>query len=92
VLLHATGVVINGRVRGGANVSIEHQVTIGAEERKSPIIGNDVFIGAGAKIVGQITVGDGARIGVNAGVLYDVPPYATVAGNPARIVNIRQPT
>ncbi|MGA2231323.1 MAG: serine acetyltransferase [Tepidisphaeraceae bacterium] len=92
VLIHATGVVINGRVKAGSNVSIEHQVTIGAEERKSPVIGNDVFIGAGAKIVGNITIGDGARIGVNAGVMYDVPPFATAAGNPARIVSLRHPT
>src|SRR5439155_4625605 len=61
VLIHATGVVINGRVRGGSNVSIEHQVTIGAERRQSPTIGNDVFIGAGAKIIGPVTVGARAR-------------------------------
>ncbi|HUB27470.1 MAG TPA: hypothetical protein VL992_18735 [Tepidisphaeraceae bacterium] len=89
VLIHATGVVINGRVRGGSHVMIEHQVTVGAEERRSPVIGNDVFIGAGAKLVGDITIGDGARIGVNAGVIYDVPPYATAAGNPARIIGLR---
>src|ERR1700722_16458578 len=47
VFVHATGVVINGAVRGGANVTIEHQVTIGAERRQSPVIGNNVFIGAG---------------------------------------------
>ncbi len=46
VLIHATGVVINGQVVGGANVFIEHQVTIGAERRQSPRIGNNVFIGA----------------------------------------------
>jgi serine O-acetyltransferase len=50
VLIHAMGIVINGQVRGGANVSIEHQVTIGAERRVSPTLGDDVFIGAGAKI------------------------------------------
>src|SRR5262249_44844629 len=62
VLVHATGVVINGQVCGGANVFIEHQVTIGAERRQSPVLGNDVFIGAGAKVIGPVTVGDGARI------------------------------
>src|ERR1700678_4407473 len=50
VLIHSTGVVINGGVRGGSNVAIEHQVTIGAERRQSPIIGDGVFIGAGARI------------------------------------------
>src|SRR4051794_23729794 len=73
VLIHSAGVVINGGVRGGRGVHIEHQVTVGAERRQSPILGNDVFIGAGAKILGQIVVGDGARIGANAVVLKDVP-------------------
>lgn len=89
VLIHATGVVINGQVKGGANVLIEHQVTIGAERRQSPRIGNDVFIGAGAKIIGQVTLGDHSRVGANAVVLDDVPPYATVGGIPARVVRLR---
>ncbi len=73
VLIHSTGVVINGQVRGGSNVHIEHQVTIGAERRHSPVLGDDVFIGAGAKIIGSLTIGDHARIGANAVVLDDVP-------------------
>lgn len=91
VLIHSMGVVINGSVRGGANVSIEHQVTIGAERRQSPVIGDDVFIGAGAKILGSITIGDGARIGANAVVLRDLPPHVTAVGIPARIVRRRSP-
>jgi serine O-acetyltransferase len=90
VLIHSTGVVINGNVRGGSNVLIEHQVTIGAERRQSPVIGSDVFIGAGAKIVGPVTVGDGARVGANAVVVRDVPPHATVVGIPARVVRRRR--
>jgi serine O-acetyltransferase len=89
VLVHSTGVVINGRVRGGSNVTIEHQVTIGADRRQSPILGNDVFIGAGAKILGEITVGDGARIGANAVAVEDVPAHSTVVGIPARVVRQR---
>jgi serine O-acetyltransferase len=89
VLIHATGVVINGQVIGGEHVLIEHQVTIGAERRQSPRIGSNVFIGAGAKIIGQITVGDHSRVGANAVVLDDVPAYATVAGIPARVVRRR---
>jgi len=65
VLIHATGVVINGDVIGGKNVFIEHQVTNGAERRESPRIGNGVFIGAGAKIIGAITLGDHSRVGAN---------------------------
>jgi serine O-acetyltransferase len=89
VLIHATGVVINGQVSGGENVFIEHQVTIGAERRQSPRIGSHVFIGAGAKIIGSITLGDHSRVGANAVVLDDVPAYATVAGIPAKVVRRR---
>ena len=67
----------------------EHQVTIGAERRESPVLGNDVFIGAGAKIIGSVTIGDGARIGANAVVVRDVPAHATAVGIPARVVRIR---
>ena len=91
VLIHATGVVINGDVLGGNNVFVEHQVTIGAERRQSPRIGNHVFIGAGAKIIGSITVGDHSRVGANAVVLDDVPSHATVVGIPARVVRRRGP-
>jgi serine O-acetyltransferase len=90
VLIHSSGVVINGQVRGGERVYIEHQVTIGAERRLSPIIGNDVFIGAGAKVIGAVLVGDGARIGANAVVLDDVPAHATAVGIPARLVPRRK--
>jgi serine O-acetyltransferase len=86
VLIHSTGVVINGSVRGGSGIHIEHQVTIGAERRVSPIIGNDVFIGAGAKIIGNVTVGNRACIGANAVVLEDVPEGRTAVGVPARLV------
>jgi serine O-acetyltransferase len=83
--------VINGQVRGGSNVSIEHQVTIGADRRQSPVIGNDVFIGAGAKIIGPVKIGDGARIGANAVAVHDVPPWSTAVGIPARVVKTRLP-
>ena len=86
VLIHSEGVVINGAVRGGDRVKIEHQVTIGAEKEQSPVIGNDVFIGAGAKVIGAVSIGDGAKIGANAVVVKDVPAGATAVGNPARII------
>jgi serine O-acetyltransferase len=92
VLIHATGVVINGGVRGGSRVHIEHQVTIGAEARQSPEIEDDVFIGAGAKIIGAVRVGTGAKVGANAVVVEDVPPYCTVVGIPARVVRRREPS
>ena len=90
VLIHSNGVVINGRVRGGSGVFIEHQVTIGAEKRQSPVIGNNVFIGAGAKIVGSVTIADDVRVGANAVVTRDVPANTTVVGVPARPIGSRR--
>ncbi|MGQ0634374.1 MAG: serine O-acetyltransferase [Planctomycetaceae bacterium] len=89
VLIHSQGVVINGQVRGGSHVHIEHQVTIGAEQRQIPVVGSRVFFGAGAKVIGAVTIGDGARVGANAVVIEDVPAGATVVGIPARIVRQR---
>lgn len=86
VLIHSTGVVINGQTRGGEHVYIEHQVTIGAERRQSPVLGNHVFIGAGAKIVGAVHIGDDVRIGANAVVISDIPDGATAVGVPARVI------
>jgi serine O-acetyltransferase len=91
VLVHADGVVINRLVRGGNHVYVEHQVTIGADRGASPQLGNEIFIGAGAKVIGPVRVGDGARIGANAVVVKDVPPWATVVGVPAKVVRQRSP-
>lgn len=86
VLVHSLGVVINTSVRGGKNVVIEHQVTIGAEKGESPVLGDNVFIGAGARIIGAVRVGNGAKVGANAVVLDDVPDGATAVGVPAKVV------
>lgn len=86
VLIHSIGVVINTRVRGGDDVFLEHQVTIGAEKDSSPIVGNHVFIGAGAKVLGNITLGDNVKVGANAVVLHDVADGLTVVGIPAKPV------
>jgi serine O-acetyltransferase len=84
VLVHSMGVVINTAVRGGRDVKIEHQVTIGAERGVSPVLGDDIFVGAGAKILGSITIGSRVRIGANAVVVKDVPDDMTAVGVPAR--------
>lgn len=89
VLVHSLGVVINTSVRGGRNVVLEHQVTIGAEKGSSPVLGDDVFIGAGAKILGGVKIGNDARVGANAVVVDDVPEGATVVGIPAKVVKRR---
>lgn len=90
VLIHADGIVINGRVKGGKRVFLEHQVTIGAERGMSPKLGDDIFVGAGAKIVGPIEIGTGARVGANAVVVKDVNEHTTVVGIPAKPVQRRK--
>lgn len=90
VLIHSQGVVINSAVRGGSRVFVEHQVTIGAERGRIPTIGNDVFFGAGCKVIGAVNIGDGARVGANAVVVHDVPPHSTVVGIPAKVVSRRE--
>lgn len=84
VLIHSNGVVINTSVRGGRNIKIEHQVTIGAERDQSPVLGDDIFIGAGARVLGAIRVGSNVRIGANAVVVKDVPDGVTAIGIPAQ--------
>jgi serine O-acetyltransferase len=84
VLIHPIGVVINSSVRGGSNVWLESSVVIGDNQGKSPVLGDDVFVGSGAKIIGGLSVGSGARVGANAVVTKDVRARATVMGIPAR--------
>jgi len=92
VLIHSYGVVINGAVRGGRDLRIEHLVTIGAERGTSPLLGDDVFIGAGAKIIGPVRIGSHTRIGANAVVTHDVPDHCTAVGIPARVIPPKQAT
>lgn len=82
------GIVLDYRCVIGNNVRIDQQVTIGIrwDEETAPIIGNNVRIGAGAKVLGSIRIGDNVRIGANAVVLTDVPDGATAVGVPARIL------
>jgi len=89
VILHSVGLVVNKSVRGGANVVLEGGVTIGAEKDRSPVLGDNVFIGAGARIIGAVAVGSDVRIGANAVVVKDVPDGATAVGVPAKVVRIR---
>jgi serine O-acetyltransferase len=90
VIVHSHGVVINGKVRGGANIHVEHEVTIGDSGAGAcPVLGSNVYLGAGAKIIGPVAIGDGARVGANAVVVHDVAPDTTVVGIPARPVRRR---
>lgn len=91
-LIHGQ-VVLDGLVEVHEGVAIAPFVTIGLRpgEVRGATIERDVSIGTGAKIIGPVTIGAGARVGANAVVLDDVPPDATVAGAPARPVGVRVP-
>jgi serine O-acetyltransferase len=85
-IAHPIGTVIAPR-RLGTNCSVIAAVTIGMRnEWKFPSIGDQVFIGAGARVLGDVTIGDHAVIGANAVVIHDVSPGTTVVGIPARPV------
>lgn len=90
VIDHGMGVVIGETAEIGDDVHLYHQVTLGGTSsshgKRHPTLGNGVIVGAGAKILGAITVGDNARVGANAVVLEAVPPGTTVVGIPARPV------
>ena len=87
---HATSVVIGETAVIGDDVSLLHEVTLGgtgaAHEDRHPKVGKGVLIGAGAKVLGNIHIGDYAKIAAGSVVLKDVPPGCTVAGVPAKIV------
>ncbi len=93
IIDHGMGVVIGETAEVGDDVYMYHQVTLGGTSsergKRHPTIGNNVIIGAGAKILGAITVGDHARVGANAVVLQPVPPCTTVVGIPARPIERR---
>lgn len=90
MLDHATGIVIGETAIVENNVSILQSVTLGGTGKtcgdRHPIIREGVMIGAGAKILGNIEVGNGAKIGAGSVVIHPVPPHTTVAGVPARVV------
>ncbi len=87
---HGMGVVIGETSEIGNDVTIYHQVTLGGTSAKKgkrhPTIGNSVVIGAGAKILGPVKIGDNCKIGANSVVVRDVPPNSTVVGIPGKIV------
>jgi serine O-acetyltransferase len=90
MLDHATGLVIGETAVVGNNVSILQSVTLGGTGKEDgdrhPKVGDGVLISAGAKILGNISIGEGAKVGAGSVVLQDVPPHTTVAGVPAKVV------
>ncbi len=87
---HPVGTVVMAS-RIGCNVSLISSITIGMRnEHIFPTIGNNVFIGAGARVLGAITIGDGASIGANAVVVSDVPSGRTAVGVPAKLLPLKK--
>ena len=90
MLDHATGLVVGETAVVGNQVSILQSVTLGGTGKelgdRHPKIADGVLISAGAKILGNITVGEGAKIGAGSVVLRDVPAHTTVAGVPAKVM------
>lgn len=91
---HGAGVVIGETAVVGDDCVIYQGVTLGGVDlrpvKRHPTLGRKVVVGAGAKVLGAITVGDGARIGANAVVVNDVPPGAIAIGVPARLAGTRE--
>lgn len=91
IIDHGMGVVIGETAEIGDDVYLYHQVTLGGtsseQGKRHPTLGDGVIVGAGAKVLGAITVGAGARVGANAVVVADVPAGTTVVGIPARSVD-----
>ena len=96
-IAHPNGIVVGAHVVSGNNLTIFQGVTIGARiimqqdpikspKARYPIIGNNVILYAGAKIIGSITLGDNVTVGANSVVLKSVPDNATVVGIPGRII------
>jgi serine O-acetyltransferase len=88
---HGMGIVIGETAEIGDGCTIYHGVTLGGTSlykgaKRHPTLGQNVVIGAGAKVLGGFTVGDGAKVGSNAVVTKPVPEGATAVGNPARII------
>ena len=91
---HATGIVIGANVVIGDEVTILQNVSIGRSSElptRSPRIGRGVYIGAGATIVGDVSIGDFAKIGADTVVTSDISPGCTAVGNPARLTNCPEP-
>jgi serine O-acetyltransferase len=89
---HGAGVVIGETTAIGWRVTLYQGVTLGGtgfqRGKRHPTLGDNVTVGSGAKLLGPISVGDGAKIGANTVVVEDVPPFATVVGNPGHPVKV----
>jgi serine O-acetyltransferase len=90
-ICHVGSIVINRRCVIGKNCNLSHEVTLGARSRGEragcPVIGDNVYIAPGAKVIGAIRIGDHAAIGANCVVVKDVPARVVVAGTPGEVIS-----
>jgi serine O-acetyltransferase len=94
VVYHGSGLVVGSGIKAGKNLTLEHGVTLGNRIGSSidealswPILGDNCFIGCGAKVLGPVRLGNNIKIGANAVVLCDVPDNCSAIGVPAKILN-----
>ncbi|MEZ5976933.1 MAG: serine acetyltransferase [Planctomycetota bacterium] len=92
VLPHPLGIVLHPDAEVGPNCLLFQGVTLGTREGRdgAPRLGGHVDVGAGAKILGPVVVGDHAKIGANAVVLHDVPPHGVAVGVPAKVIAVAE--
>lgn len=92
---HGMGVVIGETAVIGDNVILYQGVTLGGTShqkvKRHPTLGNNVVVGVGAQLIGDITIGDGSKVGAGSVVVTSVPDHATVVGIPGRVVAVRNP-
>ena len=92
---HGMGVVIGETTEIGDNVTLYQDVTLGGtsqqKRKRHPTLGNNVVVGVGAQLIGDITIGDNSKVGAGSVVVASVPPNATVVGVPGRVVAVRNP-
>lgn len=89
---HANGIVVYSRAVIGSNCTLSHQVTLGKTHERSrhpgcPVVGDRVYLGCGAKVLGGVHLGDDSAVAPNAVVVSDVPAMAVVGGIPARVLS-----
>jgi len=92
---HGMGVVIGETAEISDNVTLYQDVTLGGtsqqKRKRHPTLGNNVVVGVGAQLIGDITIGDNSKVGAGSVVVTSVPPNATVVGVPGRVVAVRNP-
>ncbi|ODP97418.1 hypothetical protein BGL48_14035 [Salinivibrio sp. SS3] len=81
------GVIIHADAKIGQRCNFGSSVTVGGDRNGVPVIGNDVYLSTGAKVIGGVKIGDGAIIGANSVVLTNVEPFSVVAGAPSKLIS-----